>query len=605
MHGTFKDNYGGMQMKRQYGLRDLFKIPYKANHVMFFAKIFEYLIYSIIPLLEFYVMSEFINVSIKVVKNKSFNEIVFPMVSLILIIEFKHLSQQIFKLSTYRLELEVDGYIKKLILQKKAKLEYECIENKDMYDKANRLSDKASQRILEGLKALLDIIIIFVKFITSVYVIIKYIGIGGIGVIFVSIPIFILSSFNGKAAYKNTKSLTDDTRTMDYLSEILTKKEYCEERALFGYADSLNEKWKSLSRSKTTKIYLVIAKLFFTMDISAVLMILLSGVIIYIFTLKAISGAVTLGVIISLTNLLKDLADQMRWGMMDNISTLAEDKEYFEDFNEFMLFSEKDNSLMGRAFKELDIKTIKLCNVSFRYPSSDKEILHNINFEFEKGKHYAIVGKNGSGKTTLVKLLTGMYSNYDGEILFDDVELRKLDLNTIRNMYSIVFQDFAKYPLDIKSNIIFGNISEPTDTNRFNQCLSVVDMYDFVNGLQDKENTFLGKIKENSIEISGGEWQKLAMARALYNPSKIRILDEPTAAMDPISESDLYEKFGLLSKGVTSIFISHRLGSTMLADTIIVLDKGEIIESGSHLELMQNKGLYYELYSEQRSWYNK
>jgi len=392
---------------------------------------------------------------------------------------------------------------------------------------------------------------------------------------------------------------------MDYLSAVLTNKEYCEERALFDYSDSLNKKWKLLNRYKTTTTYILIAKLFFRMDISAILMISLAGVTIYSFTLKAISGVVTLGAIIALTNLLKDLSDQLRWGMMNNISTLAEDKEYFEDLSEFMAFTEKTDSLTARVFREVNPKTIKLSNVSFRYPSSNKEVLHNINFEFEKGKHYAIVGRNGCGKTTLVKLLTGMYNTYEGTILVDDVELKDLDINTIRNMYSIVFQQFSKYPIDIKSNIFFGNVSKGIDINNLNRCLSVVNMYDFTNNLPNKENTFLGKIKDGSIELSGGEWQKLAMARALYNPSKIRILDEPTAAMDPISESELYEDFRLLSKGVTSIFISHRLGSTMLADSILVLDKGKIVETGSHSQLMEGKGLYYELYSDQRSWYEK
>ncbi|WP_061994159.1 ABC transporter ATP-binding protein [Clostridium sp. ATCC 25772] len=590
-------------MKKRYGLFDIFKISYNANSILFLIKILEYLVYAILPLFEFYIISYFINISTDVITSKSFDKIIFPMILLIIVIGFKHLSEQIFKLSTYKLDLEIDRYLKKLFLQKKAKLEYIYIENKDMYDKANRLSDKAEKRILNGLNAFLNIMVILVKFIISIVVMFKYLGVKSLNFIILAIPILILSGYNGKVTYKNTKNFTNDTRFMDYLSLVLTDKNYCEERALFNYSDSLNEKWKKISRKKTMTIYLLISRLFFRMDISAILMISLSGIIIYFFILKAVSGVVTLGVIIALTNLLKDLSEQLRWGMMDNISILSEDKEYFNDLDEFMNFNEKFDATTARNLKEIDPKTIKLVNVSFKYPSSDKEILHNINFEFEKGKHYAIVGKNGSGKTTLVKLLTGLYDNYDGQILIDNVELRNLDMNFIRNIYSVVFQDFSKYPIDIKSNILFGNISDKFNKDKFNECISIVSINKLISKLPNKENTLIGKVKKGSIDLSGGEWQKLAMARALYNPSKIRILDEPTAAMDPIAESELYENFGKLSKDVTSIFISHRLGSIKLADIILVLDKGEIVDSGSHYELMKKKGLYYELYSDQRSWY--
>ncbi|WDV47581.1 ABC transporter ATP-binding protein [Clostridiaceae bacterium M8S5] len=591
-------------MEKKYNIFDLFKIPYKANSKLFFIKIFEYILYSVLPLLEFYVMSNFINLSIETVKGKSLNNITFPLILLILIVGFKHLSEQIFKLSTYKLELEIDKYLKNIFLIKKAKLNYTHIENDKMYNKANRLSDKAGQRVLNGLNAFLNIIIILIKLATSICLVAKYLGAKSIIIILVSIPILILSSYNGRATYKNTKNLTKDSRFMDYLSIVLTSKRYCEERSLFNYSDTINDKWKKLSRSKIKKTYRLIAKLFFRMDISAILMILLSGVTIYYFVLKAVEGVVSLGVVIALTNLLRDLSDQFRWGIMNNVSTLAEDKEYFGDFDEFMSLTEKKDSITERVYKEIDVKKIVLTDVSFSYPTSDRKILKNINFEFKKGKHYAIVGKNGCGKTTLVKLLTGMYSNYEGEILIDNVELKSLDINTIRNMYSIAFQDFARYPIDIKSNVVFGDINKE-DKDKLNQCLEAVDMYEYVNKLDDKESTLLGKIKENSTELSGGQWQKLSMARVLYNPSNIRILDEPTAALDPISESQLYENFSMLSKNVTSIFISHRLGSTMLADTIIVLDNGEIVETGSHTDLMKNKGLYYELYSKQRSWYKR
>lgn len=590
-------------MQKKYGLVDLFRIPYKANSWLFFIKIFEYIVYGLLPLVEFYAISEFINISTYIIIDKSFNRILFPMILLILVIGLKHLSQQIFKLATYKLDLEVDKYLKMIFINKKARIEYMHIENKDMYDKANRLSKDSGQRILNGLNAILNIIIILVKLSISICIITKYLGMKSLIFVLISIPIVLLAAYNGKINYRNTKSLTYDSRIMEYISSVLTDKQYCEERSLFNYSDNLNNRWKKLNNHKTNKTYSVIARLFLRMDVSAILMIFLSGIIIYIFTLKAVSGVVTLGTIIALTNLLKDLSEQFRWGMMDNITTVAENKVYFSEFDEFMNLSEEKNAIEKRSFTNFHPSTIELKNLSFSYPSSNKKILHNINFQFENGKHYAIVGKNGSGKTTLIKLLTGMYKNYEGEILVDNVELKNLGVNDIRNIYSIVYQDFAKYPIDIKSNVVFGNIVKNIDCKKLDECLLSVNMYDFINKLPNKESTYVGKVKKGSVDLSGGQWQKLAMARAIYNPSKIRILDEPTAALDPMAESELYENFGVLSKDDTSIFISHRLGSVKLSDTIIVLDNGEIVESGSHLELMKSKKLYYQLYCDQRSWY--
>lgn len=586
---------------RRFSLFSLITIPYNADKKLFLVKVFENIIYGALPIIEFYAMSNFIDSSIASISEHEFYNVWESMIILIIVIGFKHLHEQIFRLSSFKLNLETNKHVRAIFLNKKAKLDCIYMETEDIYDKGERLSANADQRILNGLTAVFNIIMLFIKVGMSLYITVKYLGINSLVIIAAIVPIFILSKYTGKITYKTVKRLTGDNRVSNYISSILTDREYCEERTLFSYSTKLNDKWKDISRHTIKTEYLSIAKIFLTMDISGVMMIILSGMILYFFTLKAISRMITLGIIISLTNLFKDLCEQLRWDMMDNISNLYESKEYFDELNEYMLFKEKEDMLEEKTFKEFDPEKITLKSVSFGY--CNENILNNISFEFERGKHYAIVGRNGSGKSTLVKLLIGMYDNYKGEILIDNTELRDLKINDIRNIYSVVFQDFARYPTDIKSNVIFGDISDGTDLCKFYKCIKDVGMYDFISGLNNKEDTLLGKIMDNSIELSGGQWQKLAMARALYNPAKIRILDEPTAAMDPVAESELYENFMFLSKGVTSIFISHRLGSIMLADIIIVMDEGTVIETGTHEQLMKKRGTYYNLYCEQRKWY--
>jgi ATP-binding cassette subfamily B protein len=229
--------------------------------------------------------------------------------------------------------------------------------------------------------------------------------------------------------------------------------------------------------------------------------------------------------------------------------------------------------------------------------------LKDLSFKIEEGKHYSFVGINGAGKTTITKLMTGLYTEFEGNILINDVSIRDYSKESLKSIYSIVYQDFAKYCITIKDNILISDLSNTENEKLLSEILLNLDLNELVMKAPSGLNTPLGKIKMNGIDISGGEWQRIAMARAMYNKGVVRILDEPTAALDPISESNLYEKFEEISKNKTTIFISHRLGSTRLADIIFVLDGGKIIESGSHNELMILNGLYKKMFSAQRSWY--
>jgi ATP-binding cassette, subfamily B, bacterial len=240
--------------------------------------------------------------------------------------------------------------------------------------------------------------------------------------------------------------------------------------------------------------------------------------------------------------------------------------------------------------------------VTFAYPDTDKEILKNFNLKLYAKKYYAFVGANGAGKTTITKLLTGLYDNYTGSILIDGKNLRNFTQPELKAMFSIVYQDYAKYQISMKDSIGLGHVHGAVEQEIMN-AVNSIGLNEVVGKLPYGIDTSLGKVKEHGFDLSGGEWQKVAIARSLLSHAPIHILDEPTAALDPVIESEIYQLFGKVSKGRTTFFITHRLGATRLADEIVVIAGGQVAEQGSHNKLMNMGGIYFEMFEAQRGWY--
>lgn len=245
--------------------------------------------------------------------------------------------------------------------------------------------------------------------------------------------------------------------------------------------------------------------------------------------------------------------------------------------------------------------SIEFKNVSFKYPNTDVYILKNINTIIHSGEHLSIVGKNGAGKTTFIKLLCRLYEVTEGEILVNGVNINDIEYSKYLDLLSVVFQDYKLMAFSIKDNIDMGQNKYPDVENKINELCEIVEIDSWINSLKDKQNTNLYKMfDESGIEPSGGQAQKLAIVRALYKDSPIVVLDEPTAALDPIAEFEVYNNFDKLVGGKTAVYISHRLSSCRFCDRIIVFGGGTIIEDGSHDKLMENqKGFYYNMYNTQ------
>ena len=244
---------------------------------------------------------------------------------------------------------------------------------------------------------------------------------------------------------------------------------------------------------------------------------------------------------------------------------------------------------------------IEFKDVSFKYPGAENYALKNVNLKIKNGEHLAVVGRNGSGKTTFIKLMCRLYDVTDGEILLNGENIKEYTKDSIIKLYSVVFQDFKIFSVSLKDNVCANSDFE---SDRFYTCLENADIKERAERLPNKENTYLYKdLDENGVEISGGEAQKLALARALYKDAPVVILDEPTAALDPIAENEIYTRFNTFVQGKTAIYISHRLSSCAFCDRIAVFDKAELVENGTHKKLIDINGTYAKLWDAQAKYY--
>lgn len=293
---------------------------------------------------------------------------------------------------------------------------------------------------------------------------------------------------------------------------------------------------------------------------------------------------------------------QMMLMFGDDVNFIIKEGQYVHDLYEFM-----DTDMSGsegtRKRLEGDTLEIEFKDVSFRYPRTDKDVFKHLNFTIHKGERLAVVGVNGAGKSTLVKLMTGLYRPTGGDILINGVSIREFDKTELYKMFSVVFQEVNILAYTIRENV--ACTSEGADNARVWDALERVGLADKVKGFEKGLDQMLLKIiDEEGTELSGGESQKLSIARALYENANMVIMDEPTAALDALAEAEIYENFNSLIENKTAVYISHRLASTKFCDKIALFDNEGLKEYGNHEELMEKQGLYYEMFMTQGKYYN-
>lgn len=415
-------------------------------------------------------------------------------------------------------------------------------------------------------------------------------------------PLRVGVAFSNKG-FAFMRKQTLNSRLSSYLQGLLTQQQVAKEVRLYNLGPYLLRQWHRISLNHHHEMQ----ELMFQRTAARFQIGLLPSLGFYAayvwVIIQTVKSRITLGDFTMYSGAFSQ-AQGLLSSLVENISTAYEANLYVSQYLEFLALQPKvKNPANPIPFPHKLTQGICFKNVKFTYPEGIRPTLNDINITIHPGEHIALVGINGVGKTTLVKLLTRLYDTDEGTITIDGIALQSFDLFDLRQNIAVLFQDFAHYKLSIAENIGFGDIDALSNRDRIVQAACAAGVDDWIQTLPNGYDTKLGNLFPNGQELSGGQWQKIGLARAFMSQAPILILDEPTAAMDAIAEFELFERFRQLTQGRTTIFTSHQFSSVRLADRIIVLDQGRILELGNHDQLMSQDNLYARMFRLQAEGY--
>ena len=430
-------------------------------------------------------------------------------------------------------------------------------------------------------------------------------GLAAFIIMAVSLPSAIISFIYRKRNFNYKRRRSKDRREMNYYSDVLVNKDIVKEVRIFGLTDFFADKFKKVFGEYFKGLRALILSESLWQIALGIVSVIVNLFFCGIVALRVLSGEIMLGDYTLYTGAIMSIATCIA----TLISTSAGVYEGTLFIDNLMYFMNKSPGIVptvtpGAKVKRNAPHTIEFKNVSVHYPGSERCVLQNINITFSPGQTTVLVGLNGAGKTTLIKLLTRLYDPTDGVILLDGRDIREYDLESLYGMFGIIFQDFGRYAVTVGENISFGDLSLTPSHDSLMEAARQSNADGFIEKLPQGIDTPLTRqFERTGSELSGGQWQKLAIARAFYSRSDILVLDEPTASLDPLAEQEIFNEFDRLRSGKMSIFVSHRLSSATTAGQIIVLEGGRVVEKGTHKELMEQKGKYYNLFSVQAKRY--
>ncbi len=502
----------------------------------------------------------------------------------------------------------VTNHVKVKIMQKAKTVDLASFDKPDFYERLENANREAGVRPVNILRAAFELISKIISMISYFAVLVAILKIlPSTSLIFfgaflaLTIASAVVSFHFRRKNFRYMFHRSKDRRKMNYYSNLMVNKDMVKEIRLFNLSDLLIGKYNSVFAGYFKGIKKLIWQEGAWNLLLSLATAVMNGVLFYMIATNVSQIAdysVYTGALNSISSALT--------ATITVISTIYEGSLFIDNM---ILFMNEKQTVKPVVDEPAEPKThcghtIELKNVTFRYPGADRDVIHNMNLTIKAGSTVALVGLNGAGKTTLIKLITRLYDPTDGVILLDGRDIREYDIHSLYKLYGIIFQDFGKYSESAGDNIAFGSIfKEKTDENVSDAAKrSGADV--FIDKLPLGYETPLTRYFESDgTELSVGQWQKLSVARAFYSDADILILDEPTASLDAIAEQEIYSQFDELREGKTSVFVSHRLSSATIADTVIVLENGAVAEMGTHEELMALHGKYFKLFSTQASRY--
>lgn len=494
-------------------------------------------------------------------------------------------------------------YANNALLQKAIQLDLAHYELPEFYDTLTRAQQGGSNYPIMVLQALTNLFGEMISFAGLLVLLLRF-DIGIMLLLILSVlPTLIVSLRFSRMRFWMTRNQTQTGRMANYLQEVMTENEFAKEIRLFNLGDYILQRWQEIRRQFNRESE-QLSRRHAAVSGGAEIITNLGFYGAYGWTiLKTVQGVISIGDFTLYTGAFQQSQSLLQI-LLFNVAHIYEFNLYVSQYFEFLNLQPKVlNPTHPQPFPTPLKSGLVLKNVSFTYPGASQPTLKNLNLTVKPGESIALVGTNGAGKTTLLKLLTRLYDIDSGEITFDGIPISQFDLKELRRNIGIIFQDFARYNLTAQDNIGFGNLPELDNLSLIDRAAEQAGAKSTISGLELGYQTPLGKVFDGGTDLSGGQWQKIGLARAFTIAAPILILDEPTAALDAIAEYELFQKFRQLTQGKMTFFVSHRFSTVLLADRIVVLENSQIAEVGSHAELMKLDGIYAKMFGLQASCY--
>jgi ATP-binding cassette subfamily B protein len=488
------------------------------------------------------------------------------------------------------------------LIEHATRLDLYKFEDATFYDKLERARQQTNSRIV----LLSQVFTQFQDLVTMTFLIIGLVSFNAWLLLLMAvavIPGFITESYYSKESYSLNRSWTPQRRELDYLRYIGASNETAREIKAFSLGTFVTERFKEVA----TAYYQANKTLNIKRATWGGILAMVSTLSYYgaylIMILQTVAGNISVGSLTFLAGSFEKMQNQLQQ-FLGRFTFITQNALYLQDLFDFLAIQPDFPQTTGLAKVTRPIQSgFVFENVGFRYYQSEKWSLRNVSFTLNKGEKLALVGENGAGKTTLIKLLTRLYEPTEGRILLDGRNLQEYDLEDLRGQIGVIFQDYVKFQLTVSENIAVGQINRIDDTDLIARSAQKSLADEVVAKLPEGYEQMLGKRFRKGVELSGGEWQKIALARAYMRDAQVMVLDEPTAALDARAEYEVFVRFSALMEGKTAVLISHRFSTVRMADRILYLENGQLKEIGSHHELMTQKGKYAELFELQARGY--
>ncbi len=510
---------------------------------------------------------------------------------------------QVRSLSDRVLQSKLTNHINSLIMRKAINLDLQFFENPVFYDTLQNARRRADTSALSIVRSTLQMVQQVITLVSLIVLLLRFSVWLAVIVFITAIPSFLSQSQYAERAFRAISRRAPESRLLNYLEMLLTGNEFVKEVKLFGLGENFLKQYQTLF----TQFYLEDKAIAEKRTVAGLGWGLLSSLAYYgsyaWIVIRTITGLITLGDMSMFLSIFRQSQRSIQ-SLLDNLNSLYENNLFLDNLLTYLelepLLAATENGLIAPS---PITQGIEFRNVSFTYPGSDHLVLKDISFSIQPGERIALVGLNGAGKTTLIKLLTRLYDPTEGQILLDGVDLRNYDLGSLHQRFGVIFQDFVRYQFTVRENIGFGQIDELENVDRIKQAADRGGASEVIEDLPEGYETMLGRRWERGQELSGGEWQKIALARAFMRKAEVLVLDEPTSSLDAEAEYEVFKRFDELMGDRIGVLISHRFSTVRMAHRIVMLQEGRIHELGSHEELIALNGAYAHLFNLQAEGY--